>query len=52
MKIALFIILACITTGVSARVVDPDGGARGYYPQDQRAPQYFEPDTGRRVWRP
>lgn len=52
MKISLLIILACITIGVSACVVEPYGGPRGYYPHDQRTPQYFQPDRGQRVWRP
>lgn len=52
MKISFFIFLASVAIGVSACVVEPYGGGRRYYPHDQRAPHYFQPDDGQRVWRP
>ena len=52
MKISLLIILVCIAAGLSACVVEPHGGARAYYPKNQRAPHDSQPDQGHRVWRP
>lgn len=52
MKLFLVTLLACIATAVSACVVEPFGAARVYHPRDQRAPHYFQPDQGHRVWRP
>ena len=51
MKISLIIIVACITIAMSAGAVEPYGAARGYHPNDQRGPHYFQPDGGELVGR-